>query len=215
MWKQLKIRPKYLSLRLICPLMKNLRIYLISLCVIVLDQAVKLAVHYNMDMGMMGEVRVLGDVFKLHYVLNPGMAFGVEFGSNYGKIVLTSFRLVAIGGIGWYLYQLARKQAPMGFLVCMAMILGGAVGNVVDSVFYGVWLDNAPYGAPTPWFNGQVVDMFYLDIWEGILPQWIPVLGGQYYSLWPIFNVADASIFCGVAAILIFQKRFVLKEVEV
>ena len=90
----------------------------------------------------------------------------------------------------------------------MALILGGAIGNVLDSTFYGILLDNAPYSSSTPWFHGQVVDMFYIDIWEGILPNWIPFLGGQYYSLWPIFNIADASIFCGVAVILIFQKKF-------
>ncbi|MBC7389388.1 MAG: signal peptidase II, partial [Opitutaceae bacterium] len=139
-------------------------------------------------------------------------AFGVELGSNYGKIILTMFRLIAIAGIAWYLHQLITRNAQKGFLICMALILGGAVGNVIDSVFYGVFLENAPYNAPTPWFNGQVIDMFYLDIWEGLLPRWIPVLGGQYYSLWPIFNVADSSIFVGVLLILVFQKKFIGSE---
>jgi signal peptidase II len=110
------------------------------------------------------------------------------------------------------LYQQIDKGAQKGFLVCMAMILGGAIGNVVDSVFYGVLLNNSPFDAPTPWFNGQVIDMFYLDIWEGYLPDWLPILGGQFYSLWPIFNVADSSIFLGVLCILIFQKRFMLNQ---
>ena len=189
--------------------MSYFKFYLISFAIIVLDQTVKLLVHYNMDMGMMGEIHVFGDVFKLHYTLNPGMAFGVELGSNYGKIILTMFRLLAIVGISWYLHQLITQNGQKGFLICMALILGGAVGNVIDSVFYGVFLQNAPYNAPTPWFNGQVIDMFYLDIWEGLLPNWIPVLGGQYYSLWPIFNVADSSIFVGVLLILVFQKKFI------
>ncbi len=192
--------------------MKYFKYYLISLFIILLDQLIKLWVHYNMDYGITGEIKVLDGVFKLHYVLNPGMAFGVEFGSIYGKLFLSSFRILAILAIGWYLFQLIEKGSHVGFLICMAMILGGAVGNVIDSIFYGVLLHNAPYNAPTPWFNGQVIDMFYIDIWEGMLPNWIPVYGGQYYSLWPIFNLADASIFLGVTFILLFQKRFMLKE---
>lgn len=192
--------------------MKYLKFFLISFFVIILDQVVKLLVYFNMDMGVVGEIHVVGDLFKLHYTLNPGMAFGVELGSNYGKVILTTFRLIAIGAIGYYLCQLIDKRAHLGFLICMAMILGGAVGNVIDSLFYGVLLDNAPYNAPSPWFNGQVIDMFYLDIWEGYLPTWFPVMGGEYYSLWPIFNVADASIFLGVVSILVFQKRFMPKD---
>jgi signal peptidase II len=94
----------------------------------------------------------------------------------------------------------------------MAAILGGAVGNLIDSVFYGVLLGNAPVNAKTPWFHGQVVDMIYVDIWEGILPRWIPLVGEEYYSFWPIFNVADSSIFVGVAILLLFQRRFFKKK---
>ncbi|MBC7389757.1 MAG: signal peptidase II, partial [Opitutaceae bacterium] len=100
--------------------MNYFKFYLISFAIIVLDQTVKLLVHYNMDMGMMGEIHVFGDVFKLHYTLNPGMAFGVELGSNYGKIILTMFRLIAIAGIAWYLHQLITRNAQKGFLICMA-----------------------------------------------------------------------------------------------
>jgi signal peptidase II len=89
----------------------------------------------------------------------------------------------------------------------MAMILAGAVGNVIDSTFYGVFLNNAPYGSPTPWFHGQVIDMIFVDVWEGFIPEWVPVWGGQYYST-PIFNIADSCIFIGVCLILLFQRRF-------
>ena len=195
--------------------MKYLKFYLISLLIIAIDQTVKLLVHYNMQMGIMGEIHVVGDLFKLHYTLNPGMAFGVELGSVYGKVLLTSFRLIAIVGIGWYLHQQIQKAGHIGFLICMALILGGAIGNVIDSVFYGVFLNNAPYNAPSPWFNGQVIDMFYLDIWEGYLPNWLPLMGGEYYALWPIFNIADSSIFLGVALILIFQKRFMVNHEQI
>lgn len=188
--------------------MNYLRYFGIALFVIVLDQVVKMLVHYQMDFGTPGQIKVFGDWFKLHYTRNPGMAFGMQLGSEYGKLILTTFRLIAMFGIGYYLVMLIRKESHPGYIICIAMILGGAVGNLIDSVFYGVLLGNAPYDAPTPWFHGQVIDMFYIDIWEGVIPEWIPLVGGSYTALWPIFNIADASIFVGVAIILIFQKRF-------
>lgn len=186
----------------------------IALFVIALDQAVKMLVHFEMDFGTPGQIPVFGDWFKLHYTTNPGMAFGMELGSEYGKMILTSFRLVAMVGIGYYLHYIIQKKNHPVYILCISMILGGAIGNLVDSVFYGVWLDNAPYNAPTPWFHGQVVDMFYFDIWEGYIPEWVPLWGGSYTALWPIFNIADASIFIGVAIILIFQNRFFPEKKE-
>lgn len=166
--------------------MKYAKYYLLSLGIIALDQIVKMLVHFNMDMGIVGEIHIFGNWFKLHYTLNPGMAFGITLGSDYGKLLLTSFRLVAMVGIGYYLYFLVKKNMPTGLIWAVAMILGGAIGNLCDSIFYGVLLNNAPYGSPSPWFHGQVVDMFYLDIWEGYLPSWIPIVGSQFYSFWPI-----------------------------
>jgi signal peptidase II len=180
----------------------------IAFLVIALDQAVKMLVHFEMDFGTPGQIPIFGDWFKLHYTTNPGMAFGMELGSEYGKMILTSFRLVAMVGIGYYLTYIIKKRNHPVYILCIAMILGGAIGNLIDSIFYGVWLSNAPYNAPTPWFHGQVVDMFYFDLWEGYIPNWVPLWGGSYTALWPIFNVADASIFVGVAIILIFQNRF-------
>ncbi|MCA8833015.1 lipoprotein signal peptidase [Hymenobacter pini] len=188
--------------------MKYWKYYLVALLVIVIDQLSKWAVHRYMPMGMPGEIPLLGDWFKLHYTLNPGMAFGVELPPPYGKILLTSFRLVAVAGIAYYIYRLWKQRAPQGLLVCIAMILGGALGNVIDSIFYGVIYNNAPYGSPTPWFHGQVIDMLYVDIYEGILPASWPLVGGSHVSLWPIFNIADSAIFVGVALILLFQSRF-------
>jgi len=192
--------------------MKYWKYFGITLIVILIDQAVKMLVHNGMDFGTAGQIKVFGDWFKLHYTTNPGMAFGMQLGSEYGKLILTSFRLIAMFGIGFYLFMLIRKKSHPGYLISIAMILGGAVGNLIDSVFYGVWLKNAPFDAPNPWFHGQVIDMFYIDIWEGFVPEWIPLLGGSYTALWPIFNIADASIFIGVAIILIFQKRFFEEE---
>jgi len=188
--------------------MKYSKFFLLSLIIILVDQAVKMAVYFNMDMGIVGQIKVFDDWFKLHYTLNPGMAFGMQIASEHGKLVLTLFRLVAMTGIGYYLYYLAKKGVHRGLVWCVALILGGAVGNVIDSTFYGIWLDNAPAGVVTPWFHGQVIDMFYIDIWEGRVVDWIPVFGGDYMALWPIFNIADASIFIGVSIILLRQKAF-------
>lgn len=192
--------------------MKYFKYFAIALLVIIIDQAVKMVVHYQMDFGTPGQIKVVGEWFKLHYTTNPGMAFGMQLGSEYGKLILTSFRLVAMFGIGYYLYYIILKKMPTGYIICISMILGGAIGNLIDSVFYGVWLGNAPYNAPSPWFHGQVIDMFYIDIWEGYIPDWVPLWGGSYTALWPIFNIADASIFVGVAIILIFQGRFFNEE---
>lgn len=197
--------------------MKNpaLKYFLISLIVIIVDQIVKLVVHNTMQMGTQGQILILGDLFKLHYLTNPGMAFGLKLDFAYGKLILTLFRIGAMFAIGYYLFSLVKSGANKGFLVCIALILGGAIGNLIDSIFYGVLLDNAPFDAPTPWFHGQVVDMFYIDIWEGYLPDWVPVLGGDYMALWPVFNIADASIFVAICIIIIFQKRYFKKETEV
>jgi signal peptidase II len=188
--------------------------YLISLGVIIIDQIVKLLVHFNMTMGIRGQIKIVGELFKLHYLTNPGMAFGMELPIENAKIILTLFRLIAMIAIGYYLLLMYKKGAAKGLLVCIGMILGGAIGNLIDSIFYGVWLDNAPFDAPTPWFYGQVVDMFYIDIWEGRIADWVPLWGGEYMALWPVFNVADASIFIGISIILIWQKSFFKEDLE-
>lgn len=189
--------------------MKLQKYYLLALVVIIIDQAVKLLVHYNMDMGTPGEVAVFGEWFKLHYLLNPGMAFGLKSSHEYGKLMLTLFRLVAMFGIAYYIYYLYKKGAKPGLLWCMGLILGGAVGNVIDSTFYGVFLNNAPAGSPTPWFHGQVIDMLFFPLFDGYYPDWVPGLGGDYFLFFsPVFNIADSSIFIGVVLILLLQKRF-------
>ena len=183
--------------------------YLLAIAVIIIDQVVKLLVHFNMEMGTVGEIDVIGEWFKLHYLLNPGMAFGLKSSHEYGKLLLTLFRLGAMVGIAYYIYYLFTKNAKAGLLWCMALILGGAVGNVIDSTFYGVWLDNAPEGSPTPWFHGQVIDMLFFPLFDGYYPDWFPFVGGNYFLFFsPVFNIADSSIFIGVVLILIFQKRF-------
>ncbi len=179
----------------------------LSLLLILIDQGIKLWMFYDVVPNHYGEIDLIPDFFKLHYVENKGMAFGMELGGDYGKLILTTFRLGAMVGICWYLVHLAQRNAHSGLLWSIAAVLGGAIGNVIDSTFYGVFLKNAPLGVSTPWFHGQVIDMFYAYGLDGQYPDWIPFLGGEYNTM-PIFNFADACIFCGVVSILIFQRRF-------
>lgn len=194
---------------------KYYKYFLVTLAVIIMDQTVKLLVYFNMDMGIVGQVKVFGNWFKLHYTINPGMAFGMQIASIHGKLILTGFRLMAMAGIAYYLVYLVRKKVHTGLIWCVALILGGAIGNLIDSIFYGALLHNAPAGASSLWFHGQVIDMFYFDIWEGRVANWVPLIGGDYMALWPIFNVADASIFMGVIIILFRQRIFFAEQVPV
>jgi signal peptidase II len=191
--------------------MKTYQYFLATLLVIFADQLIKLYVFYNFPFEGY-EIKVFGDWFKLNYITNEGMAFGIRIAGDYGKLVLTVFRILACGAIAYYLYQLIKKGLPQGLLWSVALILGGAIGNVIDSTFYGVLLDNAPMDSPTPWFHGKVIDMFYIDICNCFIPDWFPLIGGSYYPLWPVFNLADASIFVGVFWIILFQRTFFKEE---
>jgi len=190
--------------------MKIYKYFLLAFGVIILDQASKLLVHHYMFLHQ--EITVLGNEqfgFKLHYLLNPGMAFGIRWNNEFGKLALTVFRIAAMVGIGYYLVKMAKKDSKAGFLWCMALILGGAVGNVIDSTFYGVLLNNHPTNSPTPWFHGQVIDMLFFPLFDFTWPTWVPLMGGDYFFFFsPVFNIADSSIFVGVVIILLFQRRF-------
>ncbi|MEO8473345.1 MAG: lipoprotein signal peptidase [Chryseolinea sp.] len=190
--------------------MKIYRYFILAFAIIVIDQTVKLLVNHYMFLHQ--EITVLGNEqygFKLHYLLNPGMAFGIRWNNEFGKLALTVFRIGAMIGIGYYLVNMARRNSSTGFLWCMALILGGAVGNVIDSTFYGVLLNNHPSNSPTPWFHGQVIDMLFFPIFDFTWPDWVPGIGGEYFLFFtPVFNIADSSIFLGVVTILVFQKRF-------
>ena len=184
--------------------MKNAQQYLlIALGALLIDQSTKLGVYAGMALGEPGQIKLLGNWFKLHYVLNPGMAFGIQLGLVYEKMLLAVIRLIATIVIGRYVWQSAQSPEEASWLLRgWALVLGGTASNSIDGIFYGALLDNAPPGAPTPWFYGQVVDMFFLDIWSGRLPSWVPWLAGQYVTCLPIFNLADVAIVIGIVLII-------------
>ncbi len=188
--------------------------FILALVIIVIDQTSKLLVYKYMYLHQ--EINVIGDWFRLHYLLNPGMAFGIRWNNEFGKLALTVFRIAAMFGIGYYLWKMAKRHAHTGFLWCMALILGGAIGNVIDSIFYGVVLYNHPIGSPTPWFHGQVIDMLFFPIFDYYWPDWVPFVGGDYFLFFsPVFNIADSSIFIGVVIILFCQRIFFKDRIEV
>jgi signal peptidase II len=191
----------------------------IVLGVLFIDQSVKLWIKTHMYLGQAHQVT--GDWFYLHFVENPGMAFGLQLGEGaWGKLLLSVFRLLAVAGIGWYMWTLFRKNVRPLLIVCVALIFAGALGNILDSVFYGKIFDASdPYeqnvaqlfpegGGYAGFLHGQVVDMFYFPVFSGHFPDSFPIWGGEDFVFFrPVFNIADASISVGVFLLIIFQRR--------
>ncbi|MBB5620000.1 signal peptidase II [Pedobacter cryoconitis] len=180
---------------------------LVIFLVLLVDQVLKTWIKTNMYVGQ--EFKIIGNWFIIHFTENNGMAFGMEFGGEFGKLALSLFRIAAVAAIGYGLYYLVKHKYHRGLVLNVALIFAGALGNIIDSVAYG-----KIYGYSTL-FHGRVVDMFYFPILEGIFPKWVPVWGGEDYIFFrPVFNVADAAISVGVIAILIFQKKYFKEEVK-
>lgn len=198
---------------------------LIIFLVIVADQALKIYIKTNFFYGE--PYNVFGDWFQLHFIENEGMAFGMKLSqAATGKLILTLFRLVAVV-FGFYLLkQVVKKGYSKGAIICGALILAGALGNLIDSIFYGMIFTNSSMHTVatfTAWgegygklFHGRVVDMLYFPLYRGVLPDWVPFWGGKYFEFFePVFNIADAAISVGVLVLVFFQKRLVHKKMLV
>lgn len=199
---------------------------IISLSVILLllvDQAIKFAVKLNMTLGE--SIPVLGDWFKICFVENNGMAFGMQFGGDFGKILLTLFRIILIGLIIYYINKVLLKKSdtPAGVLVGVSLVLVGAIGNVIDCIFYGQLFSASSYGmlaeflpsggGYAPLMMGKVVDMFYFPLIESTFPDWLPIWGGKDFIFFrPVFNFADSCISVGVIYMLLFQYKYFSRQ---
>ena len=186
---------------------------LLILLVLIIDQVIKIWIKTHMYWHE--SIRIT-DWFYIYFTENVGMAFGMEI---MGKLFLSLFRIVAVGFIGWALYKCVRYGAKTGFIVCVALILAGALGNIVDSVFYGMLFSQSTpvqiasfmpaEGGYAPLFYGKVVDMFYFPIIDTYWPDWVPFVGGENFVFFsPIFNFADAAISCGCIALFIFYGKY-------
>ena len=189
-------------------LSKGKKLIILGIVLVVLDQIIKVLVKTNMDLGE--TINVIGDWFKLHFVLNKGMAFGMAFGGYWGKVLLSVFRIVLFGALCWWIDKLAKKpETPTGVLVGLTMITAGAMGNIIDCFFYGlIWPETVMPGAPFAFMFGQVVDMFYFPLFDYKLP-WMDYPRTFFGA---VFNFADSCVTCGAIYLMLFQWKFFSSE---
>ena len=198
---------------------KSVLVTAVIFLVLIIDQCLKMWVKTHMNYG--DEIKIFGmDWAIIHFVENNGMAFGISLGGIYGKLALSLFRIIAVGFLVYYLRLLIRSNVSVGLLVSFALILAGALGNILDSAFYGLIFSESPYhgglaelfpqdGGYAGFLHGKVVDMLYFPIIDTYLPEWVPYWGGSHFMFFkPVFNIADLSITLGVINILLFQRSF-------
>ena len=189
-------------------LSKASKLLLLGLVLVIIDQIIKVLAISNMQLGQ--TINVIGDWFKLHFVLNKGFAFGMAFGGIWGKLILSLFRVVLFGFLCWWINKLSKRdEVPTGVLVGLTLITAGALGNIVDCYFYGlIWPETVTSGAPFAFMFGQVVDMFYFPLFDYKLP-W----SDQIHTFFgAVFNFADSCVTCGALYLIFFQYKFFTKE---
>jgi len=188
----------------------------IILIVLIIDQVLKIWVKTHMYIGE--EINIIGDKILLHFTENPGMAFGMEIGGKWGKLILSIFRILAISGLTYYLVLLIKRKESIIFIACVSLIIAGATGNLIDSAFYGMIFGESSYGQVAQIFpegggyasflHGNVVDMFYCPVINTTLPESFPIWGGEHVIFFrPVFNVADSAITVSVFLMIIFYKK--------
>ena len=199
---------------------RRLKVILLVLVILIIDQVSKIYIKTNFYYHEM--VPIFGlDWAYLHFVENNGAAFGLSLGGEWGKLALTSFRIVTVGILAYFINQLMKRKENMGMIMALSLVFAGAIGNIIDSVFYGVIFSESgfspagvatfmpPEGGYSSLFHGKVVDMFYFPMINTYWPDWVPVFGGNSFQFFrPVFNVADSSIFIGMVILLIFYRDF-------
>lgn len=191
-------------------------IIILMAAILIIDQVVKILVKTNMHIGE--EIPLIGNWCLIHFVENEGFAFGMAFGGNIGKIILSVFRFIASAGVLWYMLHIIKKGARTSLVICLSLIFVGAVGNLIDSCFYGLIFNESyynvaqlfpPEGGYAPFLRGRVVDMFYFPIIDSTWPSWVPFCGGKPFVFFnAIFNIADAAISIGAVWLIIDQLIF-------